>query len=94
MRSQTVKHNVYFNVQNKLQLFNYFVYKGNVQRHHQRIAWEPSPDKSIIFALPAPKIVPIPPHMMTAVNKSSALVPENLNLLKTIIPLCRVFLSS
>ena len=53
------------------------VYKGNVQRHHQRIAWEPCPDKSIIFALPAPQIVPIPAHMMTAANESSALVPEN-----------------
>ena len=74
MRSQTVDY-VFFNVQNKRPSTT--LCTKDVQRHHQRIAWEPSPDKSIIFALPAPKIVPIPAHMMTAVNKSSALVTEN-----------------
>ena len=34
------------------------------------VVWELSPDKSIIFALAAAKIMPILTHLMTAINKS------------------------
>ena len=43
---------------------------GCVANYYCGVVWEPSPDKSIIFALEAAKIMPILTHLMTAINKS------------------------